>query len=77
MKRNDASGRVVNYYFWRSYQNDEIDLIEVENEKKYGFEFKRKKQSLDKKIKEIYKQDLAGNGDLEVIYPDNFWNFGI
>jgi len=76
MKRNDAAGRAANYYFWRSYQNEEIDLIEVENENIYGFEFKWKGQSLDKKIKEIYNQDLAGKGDLEVIHADNFKNFG-
>jgi predicted AAA+ superfamily ATPase len=77
MKRNDTAGRLVNYYFWRSYQNEEVDLIEVENENMYGFEFKRKEQTLDKKIKEIYRQDLAGKGDLEVVYPGNFRNFGI
>ncbi|MBI2023167.1 DUF4143 domain-containing protein [Candidatus Giovannonibacteria bacterium] len=75
MKRNDTAGRLANYYFWRSYQREEIDMIEVENENIYGFEFKREMQSLDKKIKEIYTQDLAGKGDLEVISSENFRNF--
>ncbi len=77
MKRNDALDRSVNYYFWRSYKGEEIDLIEVENENVSGFEFKRKGQVLNKNIKEIYKQDLAGSGDLEVVCPDNFASFGI
>jgi uncharacterized protein len=77
MKRNDALDRSVNYYFWRSYKGEEVDLIEVENENIKGFEFKWKEKALDKKIKEIYKQDLGGVGDLEIVCPDNFSNFGV
>ncbi len=40
MKRNDARDRFVNYYFWRSYKKEEVDLIEVENESIHGYEFK-------------------------------------
>lgn len=77
MKRNDTIGRLVNYYFWRSYKGDEVDLIETENEKISGFEFKWKEKILSKKIKEIYKQDLEGGGDLEVVCPENFNDFGM
>lgn len=77
MKRNDTLNRFVNYYFWRSYKGEEIDLIEIENEKIFGFEFKWKEKILSKKIKEIYTQDLNGRGNLEVISPDNFGDFVI
>lgn len=75
MKRNDAIGRVVQYYFWRSYKGDEIDLLEVRGTEVRGFECKWKNTSLQKKIKDIYSEDLGGLGDLQIIFPGNVPEF--
>lgn len=48
LKRNAYLGNAVQYYFWRSYNQQEVDLIEFANGKLEGFEFK---YSQEKKIK--------------------------
>lgn len=45
MKRQDIEETSVNRYFWRTYQQQEIDLIEEAGGKLQGFEFKWKKTS--------------------------------
>ena len=40
LKRNDYTNFGTNYYFWRTYEQQEIDLIEENGGKLYGFEFK-------------------------------------
>lgn len=40
IKYNQASDRRVNYYFWRTYQQKEIDLIEEHSGQLHAFEFK-------------------------------------
>ena len=40
MKRNAYSGVFANTYFWRTKEQQEIDLIEESNDKMYAFEFK-------------------------------------
>ncbi|OQX51580.1 hypothetical protein B5M47_00065 [candidate division CPR3 bacterium 4484_211] len=40
MKFNENLGRRANYYFWRTYDQKEIDLIEERGGNLYGFEFK-------------------------------------
>lgn len=48
IKRNDYRRENVEYYFWRTYSQQEVDLVEVRNGKLWAFEFK---YSSDKKIK--------------------------
>jgi len=43
IKNNSYKKRAVNYYFWRTYDQKEIDLIEEREGKLYGYEFKWKK----------------------------------
>lgn len=40
MKAHEYAGRLVNRYFWRTYDQKEIDLIEEQGGKLSGFEFK-------------------------------------
>ncbi|MFA6375979.1 MAG: ATP-binding protein [Candidatus Paceibacterota bacterium] len=75
MKRSDNLSRAAEYYFWRSYQGEEIDLIETENRAVGGFEFKWAKTAYLPKIEKIYKEDLSGQGDLQIISRDNFKPF--
>jgi len=59
MKRNDALDRSVEYHFWRSYQGEEIDLIELENRALEGFEFKwSNKNVFTQNCKRFYQKDL-------------------
>ncbi|HOZ68270.1 MAG TPA: ATP-binding protein [Chitinophagaceae bacterium] len=48
IKRNTYQGNNVQYYFWRNYNQQEVDLIETTNGKISAYEFKL---SGDKKIK--------------------------
>lgn len=45
MKQNHANEKRVNYYFWRTYDGAEIDLIEESNGKLELFEFKWRSKS--------------------------------
>ena len=72
MKRNDARGRFIDYRFWRSYQGDEIDLLEIEDQKISGFECKWKDQPLSHRVEKIYTEDLKGLGSITLISTDNF-----
>lgn len=40
LKKNTYLKKTKNYYFWRTYDQQEIDLIEIYNEKMEAFEFK-------------------------------------
>lgn len=71
MKHNDALNKFIQYRFWRSYTGDEIDLLEIEDQKMMGFECKWKRQSLSSRIQSIYRNDLHGIGDLIVFASDN------
>lgn len=48
IKRNDYRRENVEYYFWRTYSQQEVDLVEVRSGNLSAFEFK---YSSDKKIK--------------------------
>lgn len=66
IKQNEEKNRFVKYYFWRSYQGDEIDLLEIDNQFIRGFECKWNGSDLTNKIKKIYKEDLKGLGEITI-----------
>lgn len=72
IKHNDAMGRFVDYYFWRSYKGEEIDLLESQDGRISGFEFKWQESHVAQKVKDIFVKDLGGNGALQVINKENF-----
>lgn len=70
MKRNAYAGNTANYYFWRTYDQKEIDLIEEKGGRLRGFEFKwspTRKAKAPKEWLETYP-----NASWEVISPENF-----
>lgn len=75
LKRNNAVGRNPRYCFFRTYQGDEIDFIEVEDGKVIGFEFKYTKDIVSSKIDKIYREDIGGIGKIEVINKNNIVEF--
>lgn len=63
----------ANMYFWRTYQQQEIDLIEEYGGKLYGYEFKWSQNKVihpPAKWAETYK-----NSEFKVIHPDNYLEF--
>lgn len=63
----------ANTYFWRTYQQQEIDLIEEHDGKLYGFEFK---WSLNKIVRAPSQwTETYQNSEFQVIRPDNYQEF--
>lgn len=72
MKKNSYNRLSVNYYFWRTYDQKEIDLIEERGGKLHGYEFKWGNQKIKapKEWVEEYK-----NSDFNIINRENFLSF--
>ena len=73
MKKRTYTGPNANYYFWRTYSQQEIDLIEEHGGNLYGYEFKwnqKKINSAPKEWKSTYE-----NAQYKIINPDNYLDF--
>ena len=71
-KNNDAEFNFVNAYFWRTYDQKEIDYIEESGGKIRGFEFKWNEKKKFKAPKDfILKYDAT----VEKIDRSNYWKF--
>jgi predicted AAA+ superfamily ATPase len=73
IRYNAYSGRLVQYFFWRNYNQQEVDLIELHNGQLHAFECKF---TLNKKIKppsafaNAYPEAL-----FDVIHKENYMEF--
>ncbi len=74
MKRNSANNFDPAYYFFRSYDMQEIDLFEDEGGVLNGYEFKFTKGSISRATREIFEDDIKGK-ELKVINRDNYSEF--
>jgi hypothetical protein len=73
IKKQACQKLYSNNYFWRTYDKQEVDLIEERDGKLFGFEFKwnsRKKVKPPKAFIETYS-----NAQFECITPENFLEF--
>ena len=73
IKRNSYSRSYAQMYFWRTQQQQEVDLIEEQDARLTAFEFKwntKKKAKLPKTFIDNYP-----NTDFKVISPDNYVEF--
>lgn len=72
VKHNSYSRNYAQMYFWRTHQQQEVDLIEEKDGHLAAYEFKwgKAKAKLPKIFTENYP-DVA----LKVVSPDNFWEF--
>ncbi len=70
-KAKEYQGEKVQHYFWRNYQQAEIDMIEKSREEIKAFEFKLKdrKTRTPKSFKEFYSTEA------ELISGDNYLDF--
>lgn len=61
----------ANYYFWRTYQQKEIDLVEERGGNLHGYEFKWKDGAAKpKEFLEVYPRST-----FEVINSENYFDF--
>lgn len=72
MKANSFAGRKVNTYFWRTYDQKEVDYIEEAEGKLTGYEFK---YSPDAKIKSASEFKETYNAEVHRVDRKNFWKF--
>jgi predicted AAA+ superfamily ATPase len=72
MKNNQKNMKIVNTYFWRTYQGEEIDYIEEHSGKLYAYEFKYGGDKLKNKksFLETYK-----NATVNIINRSNWHKF--
>lgn len=73
VKRNSYSASYAQLYFWRTHDQQEIDLIEEQDGMLHTYEFKwnaKAKASLPKAFEKSYPDSTY-----EVITPDSFWPF--
>lgn len=71
LKNHECGRRLVQAFFWRTYEKAEVDWLEIQNGKMSAFEFKWQSQraSTPKVFKETY------NTQVEVISKDNYLAF--
>ena len=72
MKKQEYLRRSVNSYFWRTYDQHEIDLVEERQGNLYGFEMKWRagRDTPPKKWVDAYPSAV-----FQVIHPDNYLKF--
>ncbi len=71
-KRNSNNNIFANYYFWRTYDQKEIDYIEERDGKLFAFEFKWNagKKKIPQEFLNVYN-----NSEFEIIDKENYWEF--
>jgi predicted AAA+ superfamily ATPase len=73
IKHLNYSGRWVNYWFWRTKEQKEIDFIEEEDGAINAYEFKWKPTA--KTRKPIQFLQAYENSNFQTIHPENFEDF--
>ena len=73
IKSNHYRKRIGQMYFWRNYQNKEIDLIEERNGKLFAYEIKWSEKRKVKKPKEFIEN--YKNSTFKVINRKNYLDF--
>jgi predicted AAA+ superfamily ATPase len=75
MKMNAYLNKNPQYYFFRTYKGEEIDLIEKYDADIFGFECKYSFRNIRGNIRKIYREDLQGKNEIEVIGMENYETF--
>jgi len=74
MKTNHYHGYLVNSYFWRTYDQKEIDLIEEAGGQLYGYEFKWKQTKLKQSTVEEFTKAYP-KSSVQNVTSENFDSF--
>jgi len=72
IEHHNYSGIICNRYFWRTYDQQEIDLIEERKGKLFAYEFKLKK--VKAKVPAAWEKAYPGSS-FEVITTDNYYGW--
>lgn len=72
LKKQHYDGVLSHNYFWRTYDQKEIDWVEERDGKLFGYEITWSKKT--KKIPKLFLENYPG-ASVEVIQPDNFFSF--
>ena len=72
MKKNHYAREFRNFYFWRTYDRKEIDLVEEGDGKLAGYEFKYRRRA--SRRPEEFLRTYAGSS-FEVIHRENYFDF--
>jgi uncharacterized protein len=73
-KANQATGRSVNTYFWRTYDQKEIDCLEEHGGRLFGYEFKWGGEEIRKSTRREFSETYP-ESSLQTINPENFEDF--
>lgn len=73
-KANQATGRSANSYFWRTYDQKEIDCIEERGGKLFGYEFKWQSGEIRRATRSEFLEAYPGS-ELETVSRENFETF--
>lgn len=73
-KANQAANRFVNTYFWRTYDQKEIDCIEEHGGRLYGYEFKWQSGDIRKATRNTFLEAYPGS-ELMSITRENYESF--
>lgn len=71
-KRDLYKGNAKNYYFWRTYDQKEVDLVEEHSGQISGFEFKWHQKKV---VKPVAFLDGYPGSDVQLINQQNFLDF--
>lgn len=72
MKRNNYKSHDTNYYFWRTYDQKEVDFVEENSGRIFGYEFKWGNR---KSIPPLLWKQTYKNSSYDVINSDNYLKF--
>lgn len=73
-KANQITGRHVNSYFWRTYDQKEIDCIEERGGRLYGYEFKWQAGDIRRAVRNEFTE-VYPDSELKTVSRDNFEEF--
>jgi uncharacterized protein len=73
-KANQTAGRSVNSYFWRTYDQKEIDCIEEHSGKLHGYEFKWRESEMRRVTRKEFLEAYPGSS-LTMVSQENFEDF--
>lgn len=73
-KANQMRGRMVNTYFWRTYDQKEIDYLEESGGRLEGYEFKWQETALRRAVRDEFLRAYP-DASLTVIHRENFTDF--
>jgi uncharacterized protein len=73
-KANQAAGRSVNSWFWRTYDQKEIDCIEEHGGKLHGYEFKWGGKGIRRVTRQEFSEAYPGSS-LATVSQENFEDF--